>query len=127
MDKIQNPSNQFGIVPLSYFVPMGLGFVHHSIAFLYHEVPRTYLTIRDSFIAVGGGAGRAQQGGVPQRRRERVREGDAAPQDAGGARQHAHHGRDPQDTAREAERGALQSLRMAVRLRLARVWVLAAV
>ena len=36
--KVQNPSNQFGIVPLSNFVPRGFGFVHHSIAILYHEV-----------------------------------------------------------------------------------------
>jgi hypothetical protein len=26
-------------VPLSNFVPRGFGFVHHSIAILYHEVP----------------------------------------------------------------------------------------
>jgi hypothetical protein len=37
--QIQNPSNPFGIVPLSNFVPRGFGFVHHSIAILYHEVP----------------------------------------------------------------------------------------
>jgi hypothetical protein len=37
--QIQNPSNPFGIVPLSNFVPRGFGFVHHSIALLYHEVP----------------------------------------------------------------------------------------
>ena len=35
--RIQNPSNPFGIVPLSRFVPRGFGFVHHSIAILYHE------------------------------------------------------------------------------------------
>jgi hypothetical protein len=29
--QIQNPSNPFGIVPLSRFVPRGFGFVHHSI------------------------------------------------------------------------------------------------
>jgi hypothetical protein len=34
--QIQNPSNSFGIVPLSNFVPRGVGFVHHSIAILYH-------------------------------------------------------------------------------------------
>jgi hypothetical protein len=50
--RIQNPSNPFGIVPLSNFVPRGFGFVHHSIAILYHEVPNPYLTIRDFFIAV---------------------------------------------------------------------------
>jgi hypothetical protein len=31
--RIQNPSNPFGIVPLSRFVPRGFGFVHHSIPF----------------------------------------------------------------------------------------------
>jgi hypothetical protein len=32
MDKSKiNPSNPFGIVPLSNFVPRGFGFVHHSI------------------------------------------------------------------------------------------------
>jgi hypothetical protein len=45
--QIQNPSNPFGIVPLSNFVPRGFGFVHHSIAILYHEVPLPYLTIRE--------------------------------------------------------------------------------
>jgi hypothetical protein len=42
----------FGIVPLSNFVPRGFGFVHHSIAILYHEVPNPNLTIRNFFIAV---------------------------------------------------------------------------
>jgi hypothetical protein len=51
--RIQNPSNPFGIVPLSRFVPRGFGFVHHSIAILYHEVPNPNLTIRNFFIAVG--------------------------------------------------------------------------
>jgi hypothetical protein len=50
--RIQNPSNPFGIVPLSNFVPRGFGFVHHSIAILYHEVPNPNLTIRNFFIAV---------------------------------------------------------------------------
>jgi hypothetical protein len=50
--RIQNPSNSFGIVPLSNFVPRGFGFVHHSIAILYHEVPNPNLTIRNFFIAV---------------------------------------------------------------------------
>jgi hypothetical protein len=36
--RIHNPSNAFGIVPLSRFVPRGFGCVHHSIAILYHEV-----------------------------------------------------------------------------------------
>jgi hypothetical protein len=50
--RIQNPSNPFGVVPLSNFVPRGFGFVHHSIAVLYHEVPNPNLTIRSFFIAV---------------------------------------------------------------------------
>jgi hypothetical protein len=45
--RIQNPSNPFGIVPLSKFVPRGFGFVHHSIAILYHQVPNPNLTIRN--------------------------------------------------------------------------------
>jgi hypothetical protein len=49
--QIQNPFNPFGIVPLSNFVPRGLGFVRHSIAILYHEVPNPNLTIRNFFIA----------------------------------------------------------------------------
>jgi hypothetical protein len=39
-------------VPLSNFVPRGFGFVHHSIAILYHEVPNLSITIRNFFIAV---------------------------------------------------------------------------
>jgi hypothetical protein len=35
--RIQNPSNPFGIVPLSNFVPWGFGFVHLSIAIRVHE------------------------------------------------------------------------------------------
>jgi hypothetical protein len=52
--RIQNPSNPFGCVPLSNFAPRGFGFVHHSIALLYHEVPNPNLTIRNFFIAVPG-------------------------------------------------------------------------
>jgi hypothetical protein len=37
-------------VPLSNFVPRGFGFVHHSIATLYHEVPNPNLSIRNFFI-----------------------------------------------------------------------------
>jgi hypothetical protein len=33
-------------------VPRGFGFVHHSIAILYHEVPNPNITIRNFFIAV---------------------------------------------------------------------------
>ena len=39
-------------MPLSNFVPRGFGFVHHSIAILYHEVPNPNLTIRNFCIAV---------------------------------------------------------------------------
>jgi hypothetical protein len=52
--QIPNPSNPFGIVPLSNFVPRGFGFVHHSIAILYHQVPNLKITIRNFFIAVWG-------------------------------------------------------------------------
>ena len=38
-------------MPLSNFVQRGFGFVHHSIAILYHEVPNPNLTIRTFFIA----------------------------------------------------------------------------
>jgi hypothetical protein len=44
--QIQNPSNPFGIVPLSNFAPRGFGFVHHSMTILYHEVPNPSITIR---------------------------------------------------------------------------------
>jgi hypothetical protein len=47
--RIQNPSNSFGIVPLSNFVPRGFGFVHHSIAIFYRAVPNPNLTIRNFF------------------------------------------------------------------------------
>jgi hypothetical protein len=39
-------------VPLYNFVLRGFGFVHHSIAILYHQVPNPNLTIRTFFIAV---------------------------------------------------------------------------
>jgi hypothetical protein len=39
-------------VPLSNFAPRGFGFVHHSIAILYHQVPNLSITIRNFFIAV---------------------------------------------------------------------------
>jgi hypothetical protein len=51
-ERIQNPSNPSGIVPLSNFVPRGFAFVHHSIAILYHEVPNLSIAIRNFFIAV---------------------------------------------------------------------------
>jgi DNA segregation ATPase FtsK/SpoIIIE-like protein len=50
--QIQNPSKLFWIVPLSNFAPRGFGFVHHSIAILYHEVPNPNISIRNFFIAV---------------------------------------------------------------------------
>jgi hypothetical protein len=61
--RIQNPSNPFGVVPLSNFVPRGFGFVHHSIAILYHEVPNPNLTIRNFSIAVRRGCGGGGGGG----------------------------------------------------------------
>jgi malate dehydrogenase (oxaloacetate-decarboxylating)(NADP+) len=39
-------------VPLSNLAPRGVGFVHHSIAILYHQVPNLSVTIRNFFIAV---------------------------------------------------------------------------
>ena len=51
--QIQNPSNPFGIVPLSNFVPRGFGFVHHLIAILYLS-RSAKLTIRNCCIAVQG-------------------------------------------------------------------------
>jgi hypothetical protein len=41
-------------VPLSNIVPRGFGFVHHSIAILYHQVPNPNITIRDFLIAIRG-------------------------------------------------------------------------
>jgi hypothetical protein len=58
--RIQNLSNPFGTVPLSNFEPRGFGFVHHSIAIFYHEVPNPHLTIRNFFIAVRGGRERTR-------------------------------------------------------------------
>jgi hypothetical protein len=37
--QIQNPSNPFGIVPLSNFAPRGFGFVHHSRTIFCRAVP----------------------------------------------------------------------------------------
>jgi hypothetical protein len=56
--RIQNPSNPFGIVPLSNLAPRGFGFVHHSKAILDHEVPNLSITIRNFSIAVWGWCGR---------------------------------------------------------------------
>ena len=41
-------------MPLSNLVPRGFGFVYHSIAILYHEVPNLSITIRTFFIALRG-------------------------------------------------------------------------
>ena len=41
-------------MPPSNSVPRVFGFVHHSVAILYHEVPNPNLTIRNFCIAVGG-------------------------------------------------------------------------
>jgi hypothetical protein len=49
-------------------VPRGFGFVHHSIAILYHEVPNPHLTIRNFLIAVRPAPPRRQ----PNPTRERV-------------------------------------------------------
>ena len=97
--RIQNPSNPFGIVPLSNFVLGEFGFVHHSIAILDHEVPNPNLTIRDVLIAVAGG--RAA--------------GDAALRDAqgdardvgGGDPARAHHAAAAQGRRVRGLRGAL--------------------
>jgi hypothetical protein len=52
MDESKTPPTKFGIVPLSNFVPRGFGFVHHSIAILYHQVSNLSITIRNFCIAV---------------------------------------------------------------------------
>ena len=40
-------------MPLSNFVPRGFGFIHHSIAILYHQVPNPNITIRNFVVAAG--------------------------------------------------------------------------
>jgi hypothetical protein len=84
--RIRNPSNPFGILPLSNFVPRGFGFVHHSIAIFYHQVPNPNLTIRNFFIAVspwprarGPTPGRARSTCRRRRARAGSRRGGAAP------------------------------------------------
>ena len=49
--RIQNPSNSFGIVPLSNFVPRGFGFVHRSKTRFCRAVPNPNITIRNFCIA----------------------------------------------------------------------------
>jgi hypothetical protein len=66
-------------VPLSNFVQRGFGFVHHSIAILYHQVPNPNITIRNFFIAVRPVRRRegGEQGAVDVERTERGREREA--------------------------------------------------
>ena len=52
MDQSKTPPTHLGSCRYLNFAPRGFGFVHHSIAILYHEVPNPYLTIRNFFIAV---------------------------------------------------------------------------
>jgi hypothetical protein len=47
MEKSKTPR----VVPLSNFLLRGFGFVHHSRAILYHQVPNPNITIRTFFIA----------------------------------------------------------------------------
>ena len=89
-------------MPLSNFVPRGFGFVHHSIANLYHEVPNLSITIRNFFIAVGDGVvPRAVGGGARLRRGQRLRRarvthtggrGGAVGQSGGREHSHGRHG-----------------------------------
>ena len=60
-------------MPLSNFEPRGFGFVHHSIATLYHEVPNPNLTIRNCFIAVRRAIRGAAAAAAAERERERER------------------------------------------------------
>jgi hypothetical protein len=52
MDKSKTPPSHLGSCRDLTFVPRSFGFVHHSIAILYHEVPNPNMTIRDFLIAV---------------------------------------------------------------------------
>jgi hypothetical protein len=81
--RIQNPSNPFGIVPLSNFVPRGFGFVHHSIAIIYHDAKplshdsqlfdrckvwlarATRLPSAPADVEIGGAVGRTTHAAVP--------------------------------------------------------------
>jgi hypothetical protein len=56
-------------------MPRGLGFVHHSIAILYHEVPNPNITIRNFFIAAGGAARRERVGDMLRAAGQRRRDG----------------------------------------------------
>jgi hypothetical protein len=71
MDESKNPSNPFGIVPLSNFVRGGFGFVHHSIAILLHQVPNPNLFHRcvpGERAGVGSGARETHADGARVRR-----------------------------------------------------------
>ena len=46
-------------------MPRGFGFVHHSIAILYHQVPNPHLTVRNFSIAVRGSCGLCRQVAAP--------------------------------------------------------------
>jgi hypothetical protein len=50
MDKSKTPRHD--LRRYFNFVPRGFGFVHHSIAILYHQVPNLSITIRNFFVAV---------------------------------------------------------------------------
>jgi hypothetical protein len=58
MDESKTPPTHMGSCRYLTWVPRGFGFVHHPIAILYHQVPNANLTIRNFFIAVGGGGSR---------------------------------------------------------------------
>jgi hypothetical protein len=51
-------------MPPSNFVPRAFGFVHRSIAIVYHEVQNPNITIRNLFIAVGVAPATCCGGGV---------------------------------------------------------------
>jgi hypothetical protein len=54
MDESKTPPTHLGSCRYLTLYRGLFGFVYHSIALLYHEVPNPYLTIRNFFIAVGG-------------------------------------------------------------------------
>jgi hypothetical protein len=52
MDESKTPPTNLGSCRYLALYRGVFGFVHHSIAILYHEVPNPNLTIRNFFIAV---------------------------------------------------------------------------
>jgi hypothetical protein len=66
MDKSKTPPTHLGSCRYLTLYRGGFGFVHHSIAILYHQVPNPNLTIRDFSIAVGGLATRGASHQVAQ-------------------------------------------------------------